>query len=112
MLQKSNTPIEVSEKQEKRLEGWKRYLALTYIGINLFDFVLMPLIYELRRPTFHEIAPHLKSLDGAAQSIILGADSWTPLTMNSGGLFHFAMGTILTGVAVFNNGYSNTPKIK
>lgn len=95
-------------KIEKRLEGWKRYLAYAYIVICLTDFTVMPIVFELNRPDFTEIAQVISSLSPEAQLMALNKTAWEPITLAYSGLFHLVMGAILTGVAVFNNKFSTT----
>ncbi len=89
-------------KAVNKFEGWKRYLAYSYIVINVSDFVIMPIMKELTRPSVGDII-QLAKLDPSAQSVAMNAMNWQPLTLANGGLFHLAVGAILTGVAVMGN---------
>lgn len=101
--------VEVTHQQERKLEGWKRYLAYTYVAVILFDFIIMPIVFEYRRPVFSELAPYLKNMTPEAQLVALSKKSWEPITLSYSAIFHLIMGTILTGVALFNNRFSTTP---
>lgn len=109
--EQTQTPSPVDTKRldkiEIKAEGWKRYLAYSYIIICLTDFALMPLIFEVNRPDFTEVAKVIGSLAPEAQLMALNKTSWQPITLAYSGLFHLVMGAILTGVAVFNNKFSN-----
>lgn len=117
-LQEPQTNVEVNrlgtqdikkiEKIERKLEGWKRYLAYAYILICLMDFAVMPLVFELNRPAFTDLASVIGQLSPEAQLMALNKTSWQPITLSYSGMFHFVVGTILTGVAVFNNKFSNS----
>ncbi len=107
----SHVDIGLLEKMEKRLEGWKRYLAYAYIVICLVDFALMPIIFELHRPQFTELAKVIGALAPEAQLMALNKTSWQPITLSYSGMFHLVIGAILTGVAVFNNKFSNNTSL-
>lgn len=66
---------------------WRPLLAIAYIVIILFDFVIGPVFW-----TF-------------AQALFSGqvTQSWIPLTLEGGGLFHVGMSAIL-GVSAFTRG--------
>lgn len=61
-------------------------MALTYMAICIFDFILAPLVL-------------------VALSIYTGNDlvSWKSLTLSEGGLFHLSLGAIL-GVSAWTRG--------
>lgn len=89
-------------KKVDKFELWKRYLAYSYILINLADFIVLPVWTKATRPSLEYILT-LTKLDPAAQALALQSLEWQPLTLANGGLFHIAMGAILTGVAVAGN---------
>lgn len=117
-LQEPQTNVEVNrlgtqdikkiEKIERKLEGWKRYLAYAYIIICLMDFAVMPMVFELNRPSFTELAKVISDLSPEAQLMALNKTAWQPITLSYSGMFHFVIGAILTGVAVFNNKFSSS----
>lgn len=89
---------------------WRIYAAYVYLGICIFDFTLMPLIFEWIN--FHSSNSDLINLalqfkDSSAQIQALNAlkqsHTWSPLTLQGGGLFHVAFGGIL-GVAAWTHG--------
>ena len=58
---------------------WRPAMAWQYLVVCLFDFVIAPLIYT-----------HIQAAGG---SLLV---QWTPLTLMGGGLYHIAMGAILS----------------
>lgn len=67
---------------------WRPMMAVTYMAINIFDFIVGPIYYNILQ--FH-------STNG--QNI----DMWQSLTLQGGGLIHVAFGAIL-GVAAWTRG--------
>lgn len=59
---------------------WKIIAGITYLTINIFDFILFPIMFAVLLPTLHPGTPPLE---------------WKPLTTSNGGLFHMAFGAIL-----------------
>jgi hypothetical protein len=57
---------------------WRPAAAWLYLFINLFDFVIAPVLTML-----------LPKLEGLAYT------PWIPLTLSNGGMFHLAMGAII-----------------
>lgn len=106
--QSPTSPLtQVEGKLISKLEGWKRYLAYAYILICIVDFAVMPMVFELNRPDFTELAAVIGQLSPEAQLMALNKTSWQPITLTYSGMFHFVVGAILTGVAVFNNKFSS-----
>jgi hypothetical protein len=66
---------------------WRPLMAITYMATIWFDFIVGPVIFNLLQ--YHN----------PGQAIT----TWTPLTLQGGGLFHLAMGGIL-GVAAWTRG--------
>ena len=98
-----NNPHPIAEQpnpREMRFHGWKRAAAYTYLFICLFDFVIMAIIFEMSRPTIAELAKSVNTLSGEAQMVALQQLQWIPLTLGGAGMFHIALGAILTGVAI------------
>jgi len=76
-------PIKGDAWIEKR---WRPIMAFTYVAICIFDFIAGPIINYI-----------FFAKTGVA------FNSWKPLTMSDGGLFHISMGTIL-GIAAWTRG--------
>ena len=70
-------------------------MAVVYMIIILFDFVIAPIFWSL-----------LQAL--AAGSVVV---QWAPLTLLSGGVFHAAMGAVL-GISAFTRGQEKLERIK
>lgn len=66
---------------------WRPLLAISYMIIILFDFVVGPILWT------------------TAQAVFAGQVTlpWVPLTLDGGGVFHAGMAAIL-GVAAFTRG--------
>jgi hypothetical protein len=73
---------------------WRPMMAVTYMCICIFDFILGPIInFWFFRDT------------GATFM------SWKPLTMNDGGLFHLSMGAII-GITAWQRGMEKVSRYK
>lgn len=68
----------------KASKNWRTHAAYTYIAICIFDFILFPLVCIMSAAYTHGI---LK-------------ETWTPLTLQGGGLFHLSFGAIM-GVSAY-----------
>lgn len=67
---------------------WRPLIAYQYILVCIFDYIIFPLVVILIRAfseTHYEI------------------QTWVPLTLREGGLYHLSMGAIL-GVAAWTRG--------
>lgn len=62
---------------------WRPAIGVTYIIINIFDFIIFPILW---------------TVSGFFNG---NHTQWTPLTLESTGMFHMAFGAIL-GVAAWN----------
>lgn len=65
---------------------WRPAVGVTYIIINIFDFILFPILWTLYGMV-------------TKQSVT----QWHPLTLDSTGLFHLSFGAIL-GVSAWSRG--------
>lgn len=99
-------------------ENWRSLAFLIYGAICLFDFIIMPGIYQ----TFnHHLDPQavvnlaLKFTDPSIQAEIIKTFgtkiTWVPLTMDSGAAFHYAFGVIL-GAASWTRGKEKIAQIQ
>lgn len=89
---------------------WRLYAAYVYLGICIFDFTLMPLIFEWVNWHFNNaeiinLALQFKDSAGQIQALqtLKQAHTWSPLTLQGGGLFHISFGAIL-GVSAWTHG--------
>lgn len=73
---------------------WRPAMGWSYIGICVFDFVIAPIINYI----------YFFKTGGDFQS-------WKPLTMSDGGLFHMAMGAVL-GVTAWSRGQEKLTRYK
>lgn len=86
----------MGRKEETWLQShWRPMMAVVYMIIMLFDFVVAPIFW------------------GLLQAHISGAIlvQWVPLTLDSGGIFYAAMGAFL-GITSFTRGKENLEKIR
>lgn len=83
-------------KTERWLQKyWRPMMAMTYMVIIIFDFVLFPIGWSLTQ------------VYGLGEVEI----QWAPLTLLSGGIFHAAMGAVL-GVAAWTRGQEKIERLK
>lgn len=84
-------------------EGWKIIASLVYFAICLFDFIIYPTWIEMHRPNVADVVANLPVNAGETvqlQYMQVLTTAHDPLTLKGGGLFHLAMGALLTGAAV------------
>jgi hypothetical protein len=74
---------------------WRPFLAMTYIIIILFDFVVGPIMWSLLQ-TYSNVAI---------------MTPWTSLTLESGGLLHVSLGSVL-GIAAFTRGKEKITRLE
>ena len=67
-----------SRKVDWMTAKWKPMMAITYMAMNIFDFIIGPIFFNV-------IQAYTK------QPIV----EWNSLTMSSGGMVHLAFGAIL-----------------
>jgi hypothetical protein len=70
-------------------------MAIVYMMINLFDFIIGPILYNLLQYW------------NPGQAIGM----WQPLTLQGGGLIHIAFGAIL-GISAYTRGQEKVEAIK
>jgi hypothetical protein len=74
---------------------WRPMMALTYMATIWFDFIVGPIIFNILQ------------YYNPGQAVT----SWTPLTLQGGGLYHLAMGGIL-GIAAYTRGKEKVAQIE
>lgn len=95
--------------EERWYLRWRHLAAYIFLIICLFDFIIMPAIYERndKMDPLKAVELSLKFKDPATQSLalqtMLAKRSWTPLTLDASGMFFVAFGAIL-GAAAFTRG--------
>lgn len=77
---------------------FKKLMAMSYVAINVCDFVLFPIMYTVVQFWEQEAAN-----DAFRQ--------WIPLTLSNGGFIHLAYGAIL-GISSWKKGDENIAKAK
>lgn len=93
--------------------NWRHMAAYVYLTICIFDFMGMPVFYEIVNPRLPasqligEVAKLPESQQVQAIQILHEERTWESLTLGQGGLFHMAFGAIL-GVAAFTRGQEKT----
>lgn len=117
MTQRRRTKVIAVPKKPSVWQSWRHFAAYVYLGICLFDFVLMPIAYELFHRSLGPVAliQASRGLDPAAQVEIIKTFSanerWEPLTLGETGLFHIAFGAIL-GVSAWTRGREKHSRIQ
>lgn len=96
--------------ENKFKKYWRPIAAYVYLGICIFDFVIGPIWLEQANQTVNVVAfAEIRKFDDkdvqmrALDNVELGNRSWAPLTLQGGGLFHLAFGSLL-GIAAFTRG--------
>ena len=74
---------------------WRPLMAITYMATIWFDFIVGPIIFNILQ------------YYNPGQAVT----SWTPLTLQGGGLYHLAMGGIL-GIAAYTRGKEKVAQIE
>lgn len=77
----------VQKQEDWMTKKWRPMMAVTYMATIWFDFIVGPTLFNI----LQYFNP------GQAVS------SWTPLTLQGGGLYHLSMGAIL-GIAAYTRG--------
>jgi len=83
------------DKEDWMTKKWRPMMAITYMAINIFDFILGPILFNLLQ------------FWNPGQAIGM----WVPLTLQGGGLIHISFGAIL-GVAAWTRGQEKIETIK
>jgi len=89
------TVTPVKEQEDFMTKKWRPMMAITYMAMNIFDFIVGPILFNL-----------LQYWNPGQQ-----VTSWTPLTLQGGGLVHIAFGAIL-GISAWTRGQEKVEAIK
>ena len=81
-------------KQDWMTKKWRPMMAITYMAINIFDFIIMPVFFNLLQ------------FWSAGQAI----SSYQSLTLQGGGLIHIAFGAIV-GISAWTRGQEKVAAI-
>lgn len=85
----------LTETQDWMNRKWRPMMAITYMLINIFDFIIGPIYYNLLQ--FLADTQHL--------------EMWQSITLQNGGLIHVAFGAIL-GISAWTRGQEKIQLIK
>jgi hypothetical protein len=93
----------MATKPEKKVEDWmttkwRPMMAITYMAINVCDFILFPILFTTVQ--FWEVTA---ANDAFRQ--------WIPLTLQGGGFIHMAFGAIL-GISAYTRGQEKIAQVK
>jgi hypothetical protein len=83
------------KEEDWMTKKWRPMMAVTYMAINIFDFILGPILFNLLQ------------FWNPGQAVGM----WVPLTLQGGGLIHISFGAIL-GVAAWTRGQEKVEAIK
>lgn len=95
--------------ENRFLLRWRHIAAYIYLAICVFDFILMPVVFENSNKISLVEAVRLSLLyediesQKAALLLFLEKRSWEPITLFGGGVFHASFGVILGFAAHFRN---------
>lgn len=84
----------MSQTRNRLAANWRPLSAYTYMIIVLFDFIIAPILWV-----------------GVHVYLNLPIVSWEPLTLQSGGMFHLAMGAVM-GVSSYTRGQEKVETAK
>ena len=76
-------------REEWMNRKWRPMMAITYMAINICDFILFPILFTI--------------VQFAEQQTGSGFRQWVPITLQSGGFIHMAFGAVL-GIAAWTRG--------
>lgn len=88
---------------------WRHFAAYMFIAICLFDFIIMPTIYEIQNDVdltkAVELSLKYPEQEGQTMALqtFLSKRTWEPLTLRGSGMFFLAFGGIL-GVSAWSRG--------
>ena len=84
--------------QDWMTSKWRPMMAITYMMINIADFILFPILFTLVQ--FWEV-----------QAANDAFRQWLPLTLQNGGFIHIAFGAIL-GISAYTRGQEKVAAIE
>lgn len=89
---------ELMDKQDWMTTKWRPMMAVTYMMINIFDFILFPVMFTIVQ--FWE-----------TQAANDAFRQWQPLSLQGGGFIHLAFGAIL-GISAWTRGQEKVEAVK
>ena len=95
-MAEENKDLPINKETESWIQKkWRPMMAVTYMATIIFDFIVGPIIFNVLQYW------------NPGQAVT----SWTPLTLQGGGLYHLAMGAIL-GISAFTRGQEKVAQIQ
>lgn len=82
------------DKEDWMTKKWRPMMAITYMAINIFDFILGPILFNLLQ--FYNPGQEVTA--------------YSALTLQGGGLIHIAFGAIL-GISAWTRGQEKVASI-
>ena len=89
---------ELMDKQDWMTTKWRPMMAVTYMMINIFDFIVFPVMFTIVQ--FWE-----------TQAANDAFRQWQPLSLQGGGFIHLAFGAIL-GISAWTRGQEKVEAVK
>ncbi len=89
---------ELMDKQDWMTTKWRPMMAVTYMMINIFDFILFPVMFTIVQ--FWE-----------TQAANDAFRQWQPLSLQGGAFIHLAFGAIL-GISAWTRGQEKVEAAK
>lgn len=89
---------ELMEKQDWMTTKWRPMMAITYMLINICDFIVFPVMFTIVQFWETQVAN-----DAFRQ--------WQPLSLQGGGFIHLAFGAIL-GISAWTRGQEKVEAAK
>ena len=84
MVKKTHRQQAKEETDDWMQKKWRPMMAMLYMGICAFDFIIAPVLWSVIQAVFH----------GGL------ATQWQPLTLQGGGLIHLSFGAVL-GISAY-----------
>lgn len=103
--------------EEKWFMRWRHFAAYIYLIICIFDFIVMPIVYESNNRMLPVEALRIAQefQDAGSQELVFTAlmtkRAWDPITLLGAGTFHIAFGAIL-GAAAWTRGREREARTK
>lgn len=89
---------ETNPKQDWMQTKWRPMMAVTYMAINICDFILFPVLFSILQFWESSVAN-----DAFRQ--------WEPMTLQGGGFIHMAFGAIL-GISAWTRGQEKVKQLE
>ena len=94
-LAKEPTAVTPVAKEDFMTSKWRPMMAISYMAICLFDFMVGPILYNVLQ--YMNPGQHL--------------EMWQAVTLQGGGLYHLSMGAII-GITAFGRTKEKMAEVK